>query len=183
MQVLSDDGVVCLLLVAGKTVIVDSDEMNCVRKYTLRMTRAGYVAADIYMGYRKPYICDYLHRVILGAKKGDEIDHINNDPLDNRKCNLRLASRSLNEGNKPPRKGTSSKYKGVSLDGKTQKWRAQISVGERHINIGRFDDEREAAMAYDAQAEIAYKEFAWLNKNHFDLSNAVYREREGKQRD
>lgn len=56
---------------------------------------------------------DYMHRVIMDAKKGEEVDHINRDPLDNRRSNLRICSRSENCANSTSRPNKYG-YKGVT---------------------------------------------------------------------
>jgi len=65
-----------------------------------------------------------MHSMLMNAKDDDIIDHINNDPLDNRMENLRFASRSQNAHNKTKSQGKSSKYIGVSK--KKNKWEARI---------------------------------------------------------
>lgn len=86
-----------------------------------------------------------LHRVIAGAKKGDVVDHINRNKLDNRRSNLRLVTQSQNTFNSPKRKGTKSIYRGVTKS-KSGTWVANYRM--RHI--GCFKTEIEAARAYDA---------------------------------
>ena len=102
-----------------------------------------------------------MHRVILSLEQGDSaVDHKNGDGLDNRKTNLRLATPSQNNMNKLGRRGSTSKYKGVSLcGGGSKKWRARI----KHDSLGRFENEVEAALAYDEKAQQIFGEFAKLN--------------------
>jgi hypothetical protein len=94
-----------------------------------------------------------LHRFILDAKKGDPIvDHINNDRLDNRKSNLRFATRSQNSQNKSKCKKTSSKYFGVSKCDK--KWLCSLhGKNGKHIT-NRFDIEEHAAYWFDILSNI-----------------------------
>lgn len=109
-----------------------------------------------------------MHRVILGARPGEQVDHINRDKLDNRRENLRIATGSQNQHNKAAillRKGkeTSSVYKGVSWNRKKRKWWVGIAVNGKTIHVGRFNDEVEAAKAYDEAARRLHGEFACLN--------------------
>lgn len=90
-----------------------------------------------------------LHRVVMGATEGQLVDHINGNPLDNRRCNLRFASAGQNSMNcKPKRNG----LKGVHIH-RVGVWRAQISVnGVRH-SLGTYPTEAEAHAAYVAAAQ------------------------------
>jgi hypothetical protein len=110
----------------------------------------------------------YLHREITGAVKGEWVDHIDNDSLNNTGKNLRITDRKGNLRNTSKRrmvsgKPTSSRYKGVSWDKKLCKWRAKIHLGRKNIHIGYYKDEKEAARAYDSRARELYGEYAWLN--------------------
>ena len=89
--------------------------------------------------------------------------------LMNLRENLRICTEAENTHNMRPRdtrvhKDSSSGYKGVSWINKDKKWRAQITVNYKNINLGRFGDEREAALAYNAAALKYHGKFAWLNK-------------------
>ena len=103
-----------------------------------------------------------MHRVIMGAEPGEEVDHVDRDGLDNRRQNLRLSTRSQNNGNQAKTRGT-SRFKGVYWDKGRQKWHAQICLGSNRRAIGRFDSEEEAARAYDAAAVEQWGEFARVN--------------------
>jgi hypothetical protein len=105
-----------------------------------------------------------MHREVAKTPDGLECDHINSDSLDNRKANLRSATRMQNSWNRSKSsKPSYSKYKGVTFDKKMQKWLAQIRVRGKHISIGRFKDEIQAAKAYDKAAKKHFGEFAKLN--------------------
>ena len=107
-----------------------------------------------------------IHRLIMDAPKGMEVDHINGNPLDNRKSNLRICTRSENERNKGPLKNNTSGYKGVTRQSrinKNDKWRAQIRHNSKLIVIGLYEDKEEAARAYDKKAKELHGEYAYLN--------------------
>jgi len=93
------------------------------------------------------------------------VDHINHNGLDNRKANLRPATRAQNNYNKliVKHKESSSKYKGVTWKKENKKWLAQINFKGDYIFLGYFKDERKAAKAYDEAAKKYYSEFACLN--------------------
>ena len=104
-----------------------------------------------------------MHRVILNAQKGQEIDHINHNGLDNRKQNIRICTHQQNMQNQSCNKNTSSKYKGVTFDKKAGRWRAQIRHNNITTRLGVFKIEQVAAKAYDAKAKELFGEFAYLN--------------------
>lgn len=84
--------------------------------------------------------------------------------MDNRRCNLRLATHQENCFNIRKRDGTSSKYKGVYFDTQNARtWRARIARDGKRRHLGSFRSEVEAAKAYDAAAKELFGEFAWLN--------------------
>jgi hypothetical protein len=92
------------------------------------------------------------------------VDHRNRNTLDNRRVNLRLATYTQDHGNSKKQKlNTSSKYKGVSWDASTQKWRAQITVEGKPRHLGLFVDERDAGRTYDDAARDYFGEFARVN--------------------
>jgi hypothetical protein len=104
-----------------------------------------------------------LHRLIMNAPDGLLVDHRNGDGLDNRRSNLRLATRSQNQFNKGKRKNTTSQYKGVYFHKEHQRWAAQIIVEGKKICLGHFDSEIEAARIYDEAARKYGGVFARLN--------------------
>jgi len=92
------------------------------------------------------------------------IDHINNNGLDNRKANLRPATPAQNARNRRKMAAkTSSKYKGVSYSASARKWCAAIRVNGQYKYFGLFQNEIEAAKAYDKAAKKYHREFAQLN--------------------
>jgi hypothetical protein len=105
----------------------------------------------------------YMHRFIMGEPAGKLVDHHNNKTLDNRRTNLRIASYSENNSNRPKKKNTSSQYIGVHLNKKTGKWVAQIRIGGKNAHLGTFACEIDAARAYDSMARKYRGEFASIN--------------------
>ncbi|MHC4062441.1 MAG: AP2 domain-containing protein, partial [Planctomycetota bacterium] len=92
---------------------------------------------------------------------------INHNGLDNRRANLRLATRAQNSRNvkKPPNR-FSSRYKGVSWHAPANKWVARITSNKETTTIGFFEGQIEAAKAYDEAAKKLHAKFAALNFPH-----------------
>ena len=102
-----------------------------------------------------------MHREIINAPAGMQIDHINGNGLDNRKANLRLCNNAQNQQNRRKRSRATSLFKGVGWH--DNRWRARITVNGKQIEIGRFKSEFLAAEAYDQKAIELFSEFANLN--------------------
>lgn len=105
-----------------------------------------------------------MHRLILGFPELS-VDHRDGNTLNNTRANLRTATRSEQQRNRESAAGSSSQYKGVSRErtSKPSPWRASIYLNGRHVSLGRFKTEEEAALAYDRAAAAAHGEFARLN--------------------
>jgi len=96
-----------------------------------------------------------MHKLVANTSYGFDTDHINGNGLDNRRCNLRVVTRSKNlQGFRRKAKGKSSKFRGVCLCSETKRWIASIKNPKDKWTrkIGRYDTELEAAKAYDKKA-------------------------------
>lgn len=103
-----------------------------------------------------------MHRFLMDDPKGMDIDHVNGNGCDNRRCNMRLATRAENNMNRHTSNRkfpTSSKFTGVRWHKRDQRW--YVALGKQHL--GCFVSETEAAEAYDFAASEQYGEFAVLN--------------------
>src|SRR5690606_13722007 len=104
-----------------------------------------------------------IHRLILGAKCGKYVDHINGDTLNNSRQNLRLCSQLENSRNRRKQFGSSSSFKGVTWNKLNKKWQAQIKNGH-NIYLGLFKSEIAASTAYNKKAIEIFGRFARLNQ-------------------
>jgi len=155
-----------ITLTQGKVALVDDEDFERVSQYkwhfSFCLRGVGYARRDTSIKGKK--IRMYLHRFILNAPIGADVDHINRETLDNRKSNLRICSRSENLRNALSRTGATSKYKGVGWDKSRKKWSTKINLHGKTINLGRFKSEIVAAKAYNRAALKYHGEFARVNE-------------------
>lgn len=104
-----------------------------------------------------------MHRVILGAPDGIQVDHINLDKLDNRRCNLRLCTTSENMHNTTRQRSNRTGFKGIWWRRDRRRWMACISVRGKRVYLGSFLSRQAAAAAYDMAAVRYFGEFARTN--------------------
>ena|SRR5690349_21007426 len=120
-------------------------------------------------GYYAKCENEFIHRIVMEnilqrpLQSDEEIDHIDLDGLNNKRENLRLATRATNNQNRGKFSNNKSGYKGVSWRESHSKWRATIRLNGRQKFLGQFDDVIEAAKAYDTAAKELFGEFAVLN--------------------
>jgi hypothetical protein len=113
----------------------------------------------------------YLHRIILERMIGRSLtkteftDHINGNPLDNRRANLRLATNTENMRNRGKYRTNTSGYKGVDWRRGAGKWRAVIKVNGKQIYLGLFTTPELAHAAYCEAAKKYHGEFANTGDN------------------
>lgn len=150
----------------GLCALVDDDmfeELNKFKWHASKHRNTFYAIRnlEIYPGVRTTV---KMHRQVKRALTGELIDHWNGNGLDNQLGNLRVASSSQNSANKRMlEKGRKSKYKGVSWHKQHGKWYAGICHNYKQIYLGLYDDEVEAAKAYDKKAIELFGVFAQLN--------------------
>lgn len=111
------------------------------------------------------------HRLAWFITHGElpkQVDHINHDKSDNRIENLRGCNNNQNQWNKKPFKGKVSRFKGVTFRRNRGKWRSRITFNGRVLSLGDFNEEEEAAKAYNDAAVKYFGEFSNLNKFPID---------------
>lgn len=112
----------------------------------------------------------FLHRVILQRmtdfplSRRHETDHINRNPLDNRRENLRVASRTENCRNRCKQKNNRSGYIGVSFKKVLRKWQVHITIDKKRKHLGYFSTAVEAARVYNEAAKKYFGDFAVINE-------------------
>ena len=106
-----------------------------------------------------------MHREILNAPDGLDVDHKDGDGLNNQRSNLRLATNTQNQQNRSRNlRKSATPYKGVSYKPHGMKrYTARIYHNRKEITVGLFLTAEEAARAYDAKATELFGEFAKLN--------------------
>lgn len=141
--------------------LIDKEDFDVVSKHKWKSTKPKkiiYVTRVIRDG--KKYRTIYLHRFLMKAVKGQVVDHINGNGLDNRKENLRLCTQQQNTFNSMSKR-KNKRFKGV------YKWKdkffAKLNVRKKVHYSKMYHTEEEAAKAHDKLAEIHYKEFAKKN--------------------
>jgi hypothetical protein len=162
-------------LTMGKFALIDDDIAEEIQKYKWQIRDPGInvshrtlYAVHNYKRNGKP-LATRMHRLIYELKTGKNIDgkvidHINHDGLDNRINNLREATHKQNISHQRHKRGNSSQYKGVRWNTKNKNWNAYIKTNYKRIHLGCFENEADAAEAYNKAAVKLFGEYAVLNE-------------------
>ncbi len=136
----------------------------------MTVEKGGYCVLFVNLPTHKRALKAHLVAWLLhyGVWPEREVDHVDQDKTNNRIDNLRLSTGAQNKANSHKYRGyggkpCSSQYKGVHWNKGSSSWQAHIRVGKKLTVLGYFDDEREAALAYDTAARHHYGSFAVLN--------------------
>lgn len=159
-------------LTQGKYALVDDEDYPLLSKYKWHAWKdpnrhVWYAKRSVHIPKKESktgkYSCKVvkMHCQVMGQRY---IDHINRNGLDNRRCNLRAATNSQNMQNRTKRRNAvSSSYVGVYWDKQMSKFRSRIRIDGKSKHLGLFDNEVDAAKAYDLAARELYGEHAHLN--------------------
>lgn len=167
-------GIVKVYLDKGLCAIVEVDDLALIAPYRWyahnppRSTK-WYASTSWYLGGGRLNQVKKLvsmHALIMGhdVSTGMDIDHINGNGLDNRRRNLRSATRTQTNANRGKYRNNSTGYKGVYYypNRETPYW-AYITCDRKRKSLGYYATAEEAALAYNKAAKELFGEYAHLN--------------------
>lgn len=158
-----------LELTKGKVALVDDEDFYWLSQFNwfaIQIGETWYAKRSKKKGILRNAVSYeiYLHRVVMQLHdKTKVVDHMNHNGLDCQKSNLRICSKTENDWHSRGLLNSSSIYKGVSWSKNKDKWQVSLKCEKEKIFIGYFDNEIEAAKAYDTIAAKYFGEFAHLN--------------------
>ncbi len=146
-------------LTRGMSARVDDADYDRLRPFYWYALRTEY---GWYAAYNGPLGNFYMHRLVLNAPDGVQVDHRNGNGLDNQRYNLRLAPDSGNHANRGCQSNNTTGFKGVTWQDRKY-WRVQLKCRGVRYHVGYFSTAVDAARAYDAKAIELFGEFARTN--------------------
>ena len=149
-----------ITLTQGRTAIIDAADIHLVDAWcwsAFSQTHTEYARRSGGIGTKKRTVL--LHRELMGEPDGLQIDHRDGDGLNNRRSNLRVATRSQNMHNRSAYCNNKSGFKGVDFRKEGGKWRAKIRINNKEKHLGMFDSPEEAHEAYCRASEKYHGEF------------------------
>lgn len=158
IQVVGD--VAYVPLTKGYTALIDADDVPLVEDWNWHAVVGAttvYAARGMSAGGKSRTII--LHRVLISAPDGMDVDHINGDGLDNRRANLRIATRMENLCNKSIYCNNKSGFKGVYWDRHNKRWRSRIWLNRKQHSLGSHATAEAAHEAYVAGSARIHGEF------------------------
>lgn len=142
-------------LPCGKVFLFDLEDYDYISRYSWCSQNGRYVKTRL----KPSNVFTTLHKFLMNTPPGMTIDHINGNGFDNRRKNLRLATKCQNQANRKAESG----YKGVCFAKRLNKWRAAIRSENKVYHLGVFENEIDAAKAYDAAAHHLHGKYAKTN--------------------
>ena len=140
--------------------MVDDDCYPFLQEYKWRLCGGGYVSTKFYLTGDR---IGFLHRIIMDAPSDMVVDHIDGNPLNNQRSNLRICTRQQNQWNKKGlSKNNTSGYTGVYLNRRTGKWYTQLAFNQKNKTLKSGFSSAEEASAFR-------KEQAFLHRGEYAL--------------
>lgn len=138
-------GEITIFYIKDKEILIDTENLESLIKHRWFLSKSNkhkdYVRVMCNISSKKIR----LHRFILNITDSKiEIDHINRNPLDNRKCNLRIVTKSQNGFNREMRKTNKSGYRGIWWDKSRNKWFVSLRIDGKLKGLGRYSNLDEA---------------------------------------
>lgn len=147
-------------LTQGELAVIDNNDFQQVLKINWWADRRdkkvyarGYMGGDLV----------YLHRFIMGAPAGVQVDHWDGNGLNCQRQNLRLCTNAQNSRAFQHKRGVTSQFRGVSWFKRDSCWRAHLNFNGKQKHLGYFDSEVKAAYAYDKAARQFFGIFSHPN--------------------
>lgn len=153
-------------LTGGHILLLDDEDAHLLDEYAWcpHTTKHNiYASASIWLPTQTTGTV-LMHRLVMNAPEGMDVDHINRNGLDNQRSNLQVCTRAQNLARAGAPKTNTSGYKGVSWSKQHSKWVAYIRPDYKKRHLGLFLNKDDAARAYNRAALETWGEFAFLNE-------------------
>lgn len=149
-------------LPSGDEFIIDTEDIEIVSQFWwYKKADQNYVICDLHKNGKMERRIR-LHRFLMNVLDDDRVvvDHINRNPLDCRKSNMRIATQSQNCLNKSRHSKNTTGYTGVHFEKDSGIYQAEIRIAKTTVHLGRSKDKVECAQMYNEAAKLLYGEFA-----------------------
>jgi len=145
----------------GENFYFDLEDYDKIKDYCWYKNRNGYMVTNMKTDNNKKFIC-FLHKIIMNSPRRSKtvVDHINRNPSDNRKTNLRIVTQAKNCINKSKQLNNTSGFVGVSWNKHRRKWEANIGVNNQKMSLGFYNTKGEAIKVRREAEEKYFGEFA-----------------------
>lgn len=131
--------------------LIDLDDLEKVKDHKWRCWKNRF-----FTGNFEPIS---IHAFLLNPKEGQVVDHINGNPADNRRCNLRITTQGMNCINKDLQSNNKSGVAGVSWDKERKKWAPEIAINKNKCHLGRYKEFEDAVYARYIAEVTLFKEY------------------------
>lgn len=159
-QLLEDGKTMAGTLSGGHAFLFDREDFQIVKSRNWYPNRKFGEKGTVYVIDREG---NQLHQILLKPPKRYEVDHIDLDPLNNKRENLRVCTHQQNQCNQPTQVNNTSGVTGVSFYQPRQKYRARIKASQYDIHLGYFHTFLEAVQARNEGIKLMFGEYGRLN--------------------